>query len=584
MKLLLPVRWLPLAAALLSPLAAAAVSAATPKADNDKPVLLPELQVNDTALTGPPESWRYARIDGFEVLSNVDDALTRDLLGEFARFRLGAKVIWPAATRPLAASTILLCGEQVNFAQFDPTPGQEGTRPLSLLLRNSEQLAIVVDLNTRMVKVDPKLMGLSTSEAAGVKVDRYRLLYRQYIGLLLSQGKSRPPAWLEEGLTQLILDIEIVDQVLRYGRLDRDKIDGPDADPNDLSSDSATDSPITAPDNSLVVGDEPFYFALRHRDLMPFAQFFAVPHDAPETQSPLGNTLWAKQAYAFVHFCLFGEDQRYREAFGKFMTRAVAGPVDEQVFRECFKVGYKEMEQQLSFYTAHPRHKYQKYTFQPEEMASLVQPVLRGATIDEVGLMKGDALRLAGKTEAAAREYRAAYLNGARTPDLLAAWGGLEAVSGTKERAAKLLAAAKTGGTRPSGPISLARFRLNEMLTAPANKSGLLESVQVSELLGDLFRARSLMPPQPETYELIAEVWSHSASAPKPEHLTVLDEGVRVFPRDTPLVAHAARLYSQIGLNDRARELAQLGLANSPDAASRSDLEAFLHKLPSDKQ
>lgn len=575
MMTLSPARWLPLAAALLTPLGAA--RAETPIAHNDKPVLLPELKVSDTAVAGPPEQWHYAKIDGFEVISNVDAPTTRDLLAEFARFRLGARVIWPAAARPLAASTILLCGEQANFAQFDPTPGTEGTRPLSLLLRNGEQQAIVVDMHTTMVQLDPKLLGAATSEAAGVKVDRYRLLYRQYLGLLLSQSAGRPPPWLEEGMTQLILDIEIVDKALRYGRLDFDKIDGPDADPNSLFADDTTGDTITAADNSLVVADEPFYFALRHRDLMPLDQFFAVPAGAPETRSPLGNTLWAKQAYAFVHFCLFGEDHRHRAGFGRFIERAAAGPVDEQVFRECFGIGYREMEKQLHFYTAHPRHQWQKYAFKPEELATLATPELRSATVDEVGLFKGDALRLAGKTDEAAREYRAAYLNGARNPDLLAAWGALEAKAGAKDRAAKLLAAAAKGGyTRPSTPLALARFRLGELLATPANKSGLLEVAQVNELLGTLFHARSLLPPQPDTYELIAEVWNHSPTPPPAEHLGVLDEGVRVFPRDAKLRVAAAGQFRRAGQPDRAFALAKAGLALQPDPADRAQLEQFL--------
>jgi hypothetical protein len=575
MMTLTPARWLPLAAALLTPLGSA--RAQVPVAHNDKPVLLPELKVNDTAVAGPPEQWYYAKIDGFEVISNVDAPTTRDLLAEFARFCLGTRVLWPAAARPVAASTILLCGEQANFAQFDPTPGTEGTRPLSLLLRNGEQQAIVVDMNTTMVQLDPKLLGISTSEAAGVKVDRYRLLYRQYISLLLAQSSGRPPPWLEEGMTQLILDIEIVDKVLRYGRLAYDKIDGPDADPNDLFTDNAAGDTITAADNSLMVADEPFYYALRHRDLMPLDQFFAVAADAPETQSPLGNTLWAKQAYAFVHFCLFGEDHRHRAGFGKFITRATQGPVDEQVFRECFGIGYQEMEKQLHFYTAHPRHLWQKYTFKPEELATLATPELRSATIDEVGLFKGDALRLAGKTDQAAKEYRAAYLNGARNADLLAAWGALEAQSGAKDRAAKLLTAAAKGGyTRPSTPLALARFHLGELLATPSNKNGLLEVPQVNDLLATLFRARTILPPQPETYELIAEVWTHSPTPPTAEHLGVLDEGVRVFPRDAKLRLAAAGQFRRAGQADKASALAQAGLALQPDPAAKAQLEAFL--------
>jgi len=47
--------------------------------------------------------------------------------------------------------------------------------------------------------------------------------------------------------------------------------------------------------------------------------------------------LWAKQAYLFVHFCLFGENLRYQPALSTFVSRLAREPLSEALFQECFR-------------------------------------------------------------------------------------------------------------------------------------------------------------------------------------------------------------------------------------------------------
>ena len=59
---------------------------------------------------------------------------------------------------------------------------------------------------------------------------------------------------------------------------------------------------------------------------------------------------------------------------------------------------------------------------------------------------------------------------------------------------------------------------------------------QLAAALRPAFAARSLLPPLPEVYELIAEAWSLAAVVPRRANLAVLDEGVSRFPRRLELV------------------------------------------------
>jgi hypothetical protein len=559
-------------------LARSGAAAQTPTPANDKPVVLPDLTVRGQVVEAPLDSWRYGRIDGFEVLSSISDSAARDLLLEFDRFRHAARIIWGVQARPGARASLLLCGRDKDFAPFVPT---EGKRPLSIVYRDGEQLIVVVDLATKIVSADLNTTAVSATELTGIQVDHTRQLYRQYVRLLLGQTGGEAPAWLEEGMTQTILDVEIVDGVLRYGRLAGDKLDGPSADEGTLQADADSGESVMPSNNDALVGDQPFYLALRHEKLLPLDQFFAVPREAPEANTPLGNSVWAKQAYAFMHYCLFARGAPHRAAFGKFVQRASREPVTEPMFRECFGIGYAEMVKNLRFYIANPIHEWQKYTFQPGEAPPLAKAPLTEATDDQIGLLRGDALRLSGQPALAAQFYRQAYRNGARSPDLVASLGALELERDAAEHGAKLLFPIVTAGTatRPWVYHTAVRARLRERLAVPRNATGKLEAPQVTELLTWLFRARQLGAPQAATYQLIAEVWQHSGVRPQSEHLAVLDEGLRYFPQDLDLLERAARLQRDIGNVARAKELATRGAAAAGDAAARERFAALLKEI-----
>ena len=92
-------------------------------------------------------------------------------------------------------------------------------------------------------------------------------------------------------------------------------------------------------------------------------------------------------------------------------------------------------------------------------------------------------------------------------------------------------------------------------------------------MLTPLFKARDYPPRLLETYETIAEVWALSSVSPKPEHLAVLDEGVRQFPRNSDLLYRTARLYQQAGAAPTAVAIGQLGLRFTTDPAAKSRFE-----------
>jgi hypothetical protein len=545
--------------------------AADPAPQQDKVLELPKLTVNDPAPVPELESWRHAQITGFEVLSNASDNETRKLLADFLKFQQAVRLAWPAPTQPLAASTLILCGRSGKFDAFIPANLRASESPVpSLFLRNREQIAIVVDLEARRVEISDPVASLATNApSVEYEIDTYRQLYREYVHYLLSQGEVRQPAWLEEGLAQIVMDIELTDRALILGKIETYRGSAIGGSPV-----AAEETDATVAD--AVVGEQPFNMVLQHRSLLPLDRFFAITHEDEEARQPLGNTLWAKQAYAFVHFCLFGEKLQYKEALTTYVSRLAREPASEALFKECFQVSYAQMTKQLRGYILHTRHKYQKYAITDTDRVNPDSITLDDASSAQIGLLKGDAFRLAAHPEVALAEYRAAYVRGGREPALLAGLADVQTDAILARRFNN--EAVRSGVNRPSAYVTQARTRLAEFKADPG-PDGKLTPTQMSAVLTPLFKARSLPPPLPETYKLIAEAWAASSVPAKPEHLGVLDEGVRRFPRDSDLIYRTAKLYQQAGVISTALAITQVGLRFTPDPAAKARLEELQNAL-----
>ena len=84
------------------------------------PLVLPKFTVNDLRELLPPESWRYARVPGLEILSQASDRETQKLLRDFQIFNEALDVVWPAlkGSHPTPLS-LIVCGAG-KFAAFIP--------------------------------------------------------------------------------------------------------------------------------------------------------------------------------------------------------------------------------------------------------------------------------------------------------------------------------------------------------------------------------------------------------------------------------------------------------------------------------
>ena len=549
---------LPCCAALLRP------AVAQNPAPAGEVVRLPAFAVTETQLVTPPEPWRHGELGEFEVLSNATDTATARYAEKLVRFQAVFRELFPVVkTLPAVPVRVILCGAGDKFAALTPPALRTGatTASASAFAGDADQAVIVIDLQAQDLDlpqpgqlgavipgVDPTADSANipggadaaaTGTGNGVAVNHERLLYRTYVLATLARLDPRPPAWFAEGLAQL------------YSRLDIDADGYRFASFNDV-----------------------FSGFFQQRQMLPLAELFAAGYDSPEALRPI-NGAWPAESLAFVHFCLYGEKGRYRKELFEWVAQFRTQPPDEKRFREIFRMGYGTMLTNLRSYV-------DAGTYTGTD-APMPQPVtvpaltLRDATDAEVGRIKGDALRLAGRLPDARRELAAPLQRKHADARLYAALGSLARADNETVAARHYFTEAVNGKVDQSGPyLYLAELRLGE-LTAPG--AAPLTDAQVAELLRLLAAARQQAPARAAVYHTIAELWLHSATAPKADYLLVLNEGVRKFPGDADLIAAAARAKARAGIPAEAASLVALGLRLAHDDATRARFEKLRTEL-----
>jgi hypothetical protein len=568
---------------------------AQPAAAATEPVVeLPKFVVTDNRELPPPESWRYGTIPGFEVLSNASEKGTQRLLRDFDMFRQALGHVWQIPQRAGQSTTLIICGRGAKFDQFIPAGKlTHDTAFASLFLKQGGQSAIVIDLEATTLNVlNLEAASDPGTDGGSVSVEHDKQLYREYVRYLLSQNDTRLPAWFEEGLSQIIMKMQFDKRWIEFAKLeDPNTISAQAAMIADMNAQMTAEDPNAATFAGAPAEDRDFPAALRRRALIPLEKFFAVSHDSPEATNTLGNNRWGKQAYAFVHMCLYGYKGKYQKQFMAFLSRAAREPVTEEMFKECFRfpgkngtfkeMSYKDMLMEIRSYCDFTV--YEAKLFKSKEDVILPPPllVMRDATQSEIGRIKGEAMALAGHTKAARAELIAPYIRGERDPYLLAALGLYELKNGEADRARKFLEAGVAAkAKRQEAALELAKLRYNDAIAKPAGKGGQLSTAQTNAVLEPLLLVRRQAPPMPGLYDLAGDAWLRSEAKPTKEEATLLIEGAQLFPTRLKLVYRAAVFAGEVNELQAAHALADHGIRYASDATGKKRFEQLKASLP----
>lgn len=527
---------------------AARAADAADDAPNDIPIELSTVTVDSTRLDPvkldiPRDEWdwRAGSIGEIEFLTSASPEETQRLLTRFYEFTQLLEWMVPQWQRPAGRPLrLVLCGARNSFDTLRPIAAENSLRDaVTAYLPDDYGAIIVADLEARELELlethglireggFTSLNGETTDDSdsigppelamdsAGMTVRALEFMRRDYVRDLMASRGLQPPAWLSEGMAQLIATARVENGKARLGRLEMTTI-------RTQSGGQTSDSGQ--------ISDLSLFFT--RRALLPLTQFFAIDYHDPEYRNPIGST-YSGQALGFVHYCLYGNKGRHQQAFMQWIQHlSTGGPATEEAFATCFGISTQKMNLQLRGYLTGGR--YASPVTAAEPLPPVPEVELRAATPAEIARTKAQVHRLTGRTAEARAVLETALTRGFVDAPLLNTLGALELDEG--HPAAAREAFARAGEIAPPDPWS-------RLLSVEARLAGQdqLAKAEAKRCIVDLLTARNeLSVPTSRIPRLLATTMVLGGLKPDAGFTQLLQESLRRFPRDEALHTAVSR-------------------------------------------
>jgi hypothetical protein len=514
------------------------------------------------ASSGTP--WRYFSVSGFEVLSRCPDDFNETYARALQQSVAARAILFPPGflpDLPTPIKIVLYCKPPATESAFTPAD------PIDLQL---EPLTDVFLENISIEQASPVVVDdgdtfINCGNYSSLVRDVRDLSVDPDTDILLQLRTPTFPAWFKTGVTgpygvfihRIIQSTVIGSIVARF----------PSAS-------------WISHDETAALQNDP-----KHpRNLLPLNELF--DGSARESQ----HELWDSEAALFVRWGLLSKEKdgtSHKEAFLRFVDRATTEPTTEQMFRECFGMGFADAQRKLGLYLARAAAE----TITIPVPAAPNPPVrIRDAKPDEIARIIGDWARFEGRSSStglvpgyrkecldhAAKMFTRTYANGDRSPLFLAAYGLYKAQIGESRAARQALDAATASGVvRPRAYVELARLRLETALPYPEKGIGDLREADYSAIRQLLTAARTQMPSLLRTYQLMARLLEHAPKTPTREDLAVLGEAVRLFPRNAAFACKVAAIYQRCGYPDDAKAIIERAKPFADSADARGQFSDF---------
>jgi len=576
-------------------------------------IMMQRFVVSATRLERNP--WRYASIDGFEVLSRASEHATNWWMNALRRGLWVENEVIPAEWLPNSQVPYTVI---IDDTDLSAVPSSDlHALPLTLHPPDDpltwDYLSKVTSLSTETIgSFDEDTLALNTNVNGN---DTGGLNYASITLERLSRCQPPLPNWVLTGI--LAENYGIFREGFDLLRVESDQ--------------SGRIVKAAGPGTLWVSTDETTRLLDMLRENVHDPKVEVPPLGFLFSKMPEGGqdlATWQSEAALFMRWGLLGpgraEPGLYR-SFRELVRRSRSEPVTEKVFSECFGFGYAAMKVRMDAFLqdvlAKPTSV--KWDMSPSALA----PVhLNEATSDQIGRVLGDWLRMKGDFmresnpelsrellysagKMLERTYREdnglppdvdpahvgsdsvdAAKNSAfgsattmkpfvvvsariHDPRLKAVYGLYEHDSGDDAKARELLeAAAKDNVSRPRVYVVLSQLRYSEAMASPEGSEGRLSGRQADFILQPL-RTALAKDPTSDLYDLLIATWTGCESKPPPSDVQEILRGVALYPRNTGLAYNAAALCAQGGYNEAAIKIIDTGLVFTTHEMNREYFE-----------
>lgn len=535
--------------------------AAMAPAAGDAVVELPPFVITESPTS--EKAWRFAEAEGFEIISQVDDATAQQI---FAALWRGPRLTLPEALWPRNSTPTAV----IIFDQDMP-----GLESLGSVRQRNEQHSHW----TNLIKRTLPDRGVFAINLAG-RDFAYSSTFRFDLRTLLALRTPSVPPWLYEALHGA------------YG-LYREGIGYPDRGTHTdvIPGLWCTQAELVRAEQLIGPGNEFFLTAppKRTAKIAPLREAVTAPESLwdgglpGDSRSPVDNARWAATCALFARWGLYAEEGKHHDAFWRFAVSACERPVDEAMFREHFGLSYAEARNEWGWFLPITIGERASRPIRP-----LTPPKIsfRPATESEVARVRGEWERgeaallanrfpdLAAKYSAkATRTLRPAHTHNPSDTRLTEVLALHEFEQGENANALRLLEEATAAGqARPRAWFTLAHLRLLNLNARLGPKAPLSREDALTVLL-PLEQALRQEPAMAVAFELAAELWRRAPDLPADDLLRHLKEGQRRFPRQTRLALASFRACLERGHRGAALEILDRALPFTTDAKMREGLE-----------
>lgn len=229
------------------------------------------------------ETWRVAHSPNFALISNANEKSARGVLTGLEQFRRALSRVLPNhRLRGEVPTQVYAFRDFESFASFLPRTKDGVTEAAGYFRRGPYKNVIAIDLSA----------GADASE---------RVVFHEYVHLVLSLTPHTYPLWFEEGMAELYAGMRLSD-------------DGVDLGGGDLR-------------HRRVLFENP---------LMPIEELVTAAEDWPLSASPGDNALFYAQSWALTHYLILDRGQDGQARLARYLEALSREDKALEAFRAAF--------------------------------------------------------------------------------------------------------------------------------------------------------------------------------------------------------------------------------------------------------
>ncbi len=473
------------------------------------------------------DTWLEMQSPHFKAVSNGGEGSTRSVLWQFEQIRSAMAALWPWMKSDLPKPVLVIgAKDEATMRLLAPEYWERrgSLHPVSVSVTGPDQHYMLIRTDQR---------GDDTTT-----LNPYISAYFSYAGLILHSSFERDlPLWFSIGLAGVVSNTIVRDKFILLG------------------------PPI------------PWHLeALRTQSRLSLRQLISVTRKSPEYRQANGREQFDPQAWAFVHFLMFGDKGVHRSAINRFSNLLSSGKEAEAAFTEA--IGrVEDLESPFVAYINNSIYSYSRVNLDAAVATEKFQA--RPLSLADAAASRA-AFHVAMNRPTEAR----ALIEEARKADAsnVAAFvseGLLLDTTDKDEEAQAAFAKAAEMGT----PNAYAHYRA-AMLKWPAGPQPDQETLKQMET--GLTRAVTLNPSFAAAHASLAEVRA-ALGRPSADVMPSILRAVELEPSSSWYRLTAARVLWRFNNLTDARKAAQLAVTIAATDQERAEAQRFLSTIPADK-